>query len=598
MILTIIYFFLIFSGFGLLLIKLFNLKFNNTIEKIFISIGFGLGAFVVIVSILHLIHFPFDYRLFSPLILGIIFMKDIKKIKYNKCDLIAVILFLLMFLLMFYGSTKYPYLEDSDPWGHALSSKYISIEKNAWTPKGFYFHYIDPYPPSYDIMMGILHQTNDSIKTTLKFFNSLLIGLSIIFFYYFAKRFTKNDNVGILSTFVLFCLPCFMSHFIWSQSLAIPLMIISFYCLTRIEEWWWEIIAGIMIASVLLTQPSTAVIFIIMILIFCIIKLIFNTKKFLYSKFLFAGLISIFLSGIYWFTMFFKYGFKGTLEGIGLHATTLTTGDTSGGVIYKLTDFIIAPISTKIDQPIGLGIFIFILLILYLFLLIIYFKKIIKIDSIVIALCWLIFTFLGVMGNALPFKLFPHRFWVYFSISVAIMVGEFLYSLFSTIKNRNYYIGYIVIVIILIGILLTSFFPKLTVNTSMWPSGPHVYPNEIEGLYNLDTLPYNTKVFNYFYERDLTMVGMDKLSLEWESQVIEFRKTLINSTVDEVYDFLKENDYEYLYISGAAFRNGAYWYGENVTINNLNNLINSVSLYTDKFFTLYTTQGTILIKVI
>jgi len=601
MITSIVYFFSLFLGIGLIISKLIKLDIENSIEKIFISIGIGLGVFPLLVCIMHLLHIPFDYRLFLPFFLGLIYLKDIKQFKFDKYDLIAVSLFIMMFFCMFYGSTKYSYLEDSDPWGHALSSKYVSIEKNAWTPEGFYFHYIDPYPPTYSIMMGILHQTNNNIKTTLKFFNSLLIGLTIIFFYYFSKKYINNKIIAILSTFIIFSLPSFMSHFIWAQTLAIPLMIISFYMLETLKNYKYYILCGIIIAGVLLTQPSTAVIFTIMIAIYFMIKIIFIIKEqrtIDILSILYTSIVCIITAGIYWFSMFSIYGFNGTLDGIGLHTNTLGSGDTSGGVIYKLADFVIPPLTTKIDQPIGLGMFIFFILIIYFVLIISNYKKFITLKKSLITFCWLIFTFIGVMGNALPFKLFPHRFWVYFSIPIAIIVGELIYSIYEYIKtNYNKYFGYIFVVFIIFGVLLTSAYPKFIVNNSYWPAGPQV-GNQIQGLYYLDTLPLDTKVFNYYVDRDLWMTGMNKLSYEWKPEIIQFRKTLINITIQELYNFLKENNYEYLYISTMAYENFVYWYGENNTINHLNNLVNSLNLNTDNFINIYNKQNILIYKII
>ena len=92
---------------------------------------------------------------------------------------------LVVFAFTFYiygsGAFNYPYLEDDDPWGHAEGVKYMAIEKNAFGPGTEYTGYINPYPPTYDTLMGILHQTNDSVYWTLKFFNALIISLSVIY---------------------------------------------------------------------------------------------------------------------------------------------------------------------------------------------------------------------------------------------------------------------------------------------------------------------------------------------------------------------------------------------------------------------------------
>ena len=92
------------------------------------------------------------------------------------------------------GAFNYPYLEDDDSWSHAMGVEYVSIEKTVFEKTSVGFHYIDPYPPAYEMLFGIIHQTNDSIYWTLKFFNALIISLSIIFFYFFAKVLSKSPK--------------------------------------------------------------------------------------------------------------------------------------------------------------------------------------------------------------------------------------------------------------------------------------------------------------------------------------------------------------------------------------------------------------------
>ena len=129
------------------------------------------------------------------------------------------------------GAFKYPYLENNDPWSHAKGAEFISIQKTAFDPNPFdttnALTYVDPYPPSYDIFMGVLHQTSQSLNWTLKFFNSLIISLGILFFYYFAKSFIGDEQKALYATFVLAMIPCYPSHFIWAHSLVITLFFLK-----------------------------------------------------------------------------------------------------------------------------------------------------------------------------------------------------------------------------------------------------------------------------------------------------------------------------------------------------------------------------------
>ena len=595
MIVTLLYFFFVFLGLGIIISNIFKVKYRKTTEKIIMSLGIGLGAFPILACMFHILHLPIHYFMFLPFIFGNLLWIKEREFKYDWQDFIVFGLFILLLIVLLKGSFGYEHLADDDSWGHALGAKFISIEKTAWVPENFYLHYVDPYPPSYEILMAILHQLNNSVSWTLKFFNSLLCGLAILFFYFFCKVFTNNKMVSLYSTFILFCIPCFMSRFIWAQTLAIVIMIVAFYLLIKIENYKDMIITGVVICGVFLTQPSTSVVFLIMLGLYYLVNLFYFPKK--SFNIFYAIAFGIILSLIfYWLPMFSIYGVSGTLEGIGLHSNTLTTGDTSYGVKYGLKDFIVAPIVSKMDQPTGLGIFIFFMLVLYLFVILINRKKLFKMKHLVITLIWFMFTLFGVLGNSLPIKMFPHRFWVFFAIPVSILVGEVMFGMGELLKKN--YQKVIIIGIIIIGVLITSFIPKYVVQNSVWPAGQQIQGNEYQGIYYLKTLPPNTKVFNYYFERDLWVIGVDKLSYEWKSNVIEFRKILINSTTEELYSFLKENEYEYLFISGMMLRNGAYWYGENATINHLNGLLNSVSLNSNMFIKVYESQGSLLYKVI
>ena len=86
-----------------------------------------------------------------------------------------LVIFAANFYIYASGAFKYPYLEDDDSWAHTFGAKYVSMGNNVFEKDIEKLRYINPYPPSYDIWMGILHQTNDSMYWTLKFFNAFII---------------------------------------------------------------------------------------------------------------------------------------------------------------------------------------------------------------------------------------------------------------------------------------------------------------------------------------------------------------------------------------------------------------------------------------
>ena len=223
---TIILFFVYTYGLGFSL-TYFLKNAENFWERNLMRIGIGLGSMVVLGILLNFLHLPIDWKIFLVVSLILPFYDLFKRIKTKTIPKINIPLtksnlFVLIVLLIFIGTLfmyasgafKYPYLEDDDPWNYAKGVKYIALEKTAFEPEGFdekgIFHYIEPYPPGYSLIMGVLHQTSESISWTLKFFTSLIISLSIIFFYFFVKKFTDDKSKALFATFVLAAIPCFL----------------------------------------------------------------------------------------------------------------------------------------------------------------------------------------------------------------------------------------------------------------------------------------------------------------------------------------------------------------------------------------------------
>ncbi|MCK5260228.1 MAG: hypothetical protein KAJ70_04120 [Candidatus Omnitrophica bacterium] len=625
---TIIFFFVMMLGMGFSLCYLLKLKFDDEFEKIIMYIGLGLGTFVVVASMIHILHIPIDWKIFlgiSVIVPVIAFVKNgfkfgIKEIKITKSTIYtigAICLSLLLLLVYLKGAFGYPYMENDDSWMHAYGAKYIAVEKTAWDNDIMDFKYSDPYPPSYDILMAILHQTNNSMQWTLKFFNSLIVALGIVFFYFFAVRFMKSRKKALAATFVLTMLPCFMSHFIWAQTLALVLFFPAFYCFERDGKWW--IAGAMMVASVLLGQPSTAVFLVIMGSIYWIGNIVvgsFGKQKRVILMLIGGGIIA----GIFWSTMFMTYGLSGTLEGMGFSTGLFDpedagNADTSGGIVYSLKDYMIAPLASKMDQPTGIGVMVFLLVLFTVWMLFMNYKKMLKNGYLLVSIVWLVVIFLGTEGNALPFKLFPHRLWAFLAIPVALLAGEGIIIIAKSFKGKIR-TGVVVLILISISGLypligsdlqgsllgdfnkLTSGTPKYFVETSMWPSGYHIRgPEEIQGFAWLKTLPPDTKVFLYTPYVDSFIIGFDKFSCSWCEEIFEFRKELIDKDLDEVHKFLKENDYEYTIISGMSFRHMAQEWGQNKSQEHIDRLLQDLQNST-KFMPAFQTQAAIVLKVV
>ena len=348
-IITIFLFFIYLWGLGFTG-AYFLKKPENALERNLMYLGVGLGILPILSILINLFRIPLDWKIF--LILSIAFPlyilgkkiknKELKlpslklKIKKSNIALVFVILIALFSLHVYTkGAFSYPYLEDEDPWGHAVGVKYVALEKTAYDPvlTGYendeVLSYMDPYPPSYDIILGILHQTSPDLTWTLKFFNALIISLGFIFFYLFAKLFMGSRNKALLATFILAAIPSYLSHFIWAHSLVITLFFPTMYAFEKIkEDKKWAVIAAISLGSIWvaqnLSQPLKLTSLIaIYFIVSCIVM-----RKFLKTEF-YAIVAGGILSFAWWGAMINKYSFKGF---IGIWQPRLVTEATTSAV--------------------------------------------------------------------------------------------------------------------------------------------------------------------------------------------------------------------------------------------------------------------------
>ncbi len=548
-------------------------------------IGIGLGLFLFFGFLLNLARVPLDWRIFlgaSILILAVRLFVDYRKkelfsfkVNFNLYSILMLVLFFATLYMYITGAFAYPYLEDDDSWSHAIGVKFVSMEKTVFAGKNSVFHYIDPYPPAYDMFMGIIHQTNDSVYWTLKFFNALLVSLPIIFFFYFTKSLARSSRKAFYSAFVLFAIPAFMSHFIWSIAITMPLFFISFYCIGKVNDdknWW--ILSALVIMPTITSSPTHSTYFGFFLIIYFVARLIVE-RKFLIYEF-FAGATGIILSFLlWWIPTIMTHGFSGVIRIIGPaggpRAGYLSIEGTSDRV-YSLSDFL-CNISTPcyngqnmINSPIGIGIIVSVLCVVGLFLLFLRQKEAFKNKNyyFFVAVIWFFFSFYAVNSSESPVKLSPFRTWMLFAIPVALMAAEainFIYLLIKSlssklIKKENIVLGVSAFLIVGLGysIFVTSFAPKYKVNTANWPPGAFwASTDEIQGyIWFKDNIPAQSKVFTF--SNNGLIIGLDKFICHWCPDVRDFQSNGIGKSPDEIYSWLKKNDYKYLIVDGQTVK--------------------------------------------
>ena len=574
---------------------------DNFLERNLMRIGFGLALLPFLGLVLNLAKLPAHWLIL--LVLSLIYpvyylFKNFKSFhpafKLTKTNL-NILLMLLIFLGSFYiygtGAFKYPYLEDDDSWSHAVGVKYASIEKTAFTSNGKLFHYMDPYPPTYDLLLGILHQTNDSVYWTLKFFNALIISLGFVFFYFFAAEFMGSPRKALFATFVLASVPAFLSHFIWALALSVPLYFVTFYAVEKIkhDKKWW-IVAALVMVTTLTSSPTHSAYFGIFFVLYFLAKMALERKFLLYP--LLAGFSGVLLSFlVWWLPMILRYGVTGVLRGVGLasYGGVLNVGGTSNRT-YTLGDFIWTKTTNMINNPIGIGIVVSLLVLIGVIALLIRYKRLLQPEHhwLAISLIWFLMALYAVNAANMPIKLSPFRAWMILAIPVSLLAAEggaFLAGFLGTKGALRAGL----FLLLLAGVFFTSTYQKYTVNTAVWPPGAFWTSfDEVNGyVWMKDNLPPNTAVFTFV--NNGPVIGMDMYTCHWCDDVRSFQEGGFNASADETYGWLKQRSYSYLTIDGQTAKK----FGAEAANTKVNELLSS-----NRFTVVHNNQGFLLLGLV
>ncbi len=554
---SIFLFFLYTYCFGYAATKLLKNS-EDFFERTFMRIGIGLGVFVVVGIILNALHIPLDWRIFLalsvlPAAAVAIFHYYVKKQHFNlkltfkKSDLATFfVLGVFLFSLYMYagGAFKYPYLENEDPWGHSVGAKYVSIEKKAFDTPIYNFSYMDPYPPGYDILMGVLLQTDVSVQFVLKFFNALIIALGIVWFFFMSRSFVGSWKAAFAS-FILAMLPSYFTHFIWAHTLVIALFFPMVYAFWMIKEnKYWIFPSSVLVASILLTQPDQPLKLAVMLFLFVAVRGWQEKKIPVYE--VAAGFMGVVLSLVWWATkassMFiYALGIAG--------GSAFKAGGGSASRAYSIGDFLF-PSQRLINVPPGFGLVVSLLLVAGLIIIALNYRKVISREKPWIALIvlWFLFTFIGTNTETfqLPFGLNPFRFWLLLAIPVALIAAEGAWFISSIVRMPSVIkIG--ILIFLGFGIFLTSGLFKYEINTSPGWYTALDRQYELPAYLWLTNLPTNTKVFTNIDESFI--IGMDKFSCAWCPEVIDFKKDFFSRSPKEISSFMKANGYRYVLIN-------------------------------------------------
>lgn len=563
---SIIVFFIYLYGFG----KLFFYRRLTLVE----TMAIGLAAIPIIALILNALHIPLDWRIFLGLALIAPCYQFLQwwragrswpKIKLKRPSwqtLLVLTVFIFTIAIYCWGPFQYNWFEDDDPWSHAAGIKYIAIEKNLNAPDGT-FQYLNPYPPGYDLLFGILHQISPSIYWTMKFFNGLIICLGFLFFYMFAQELTKNKSKAALATFFLALIPCYLTHFIWAHSLVITLFYPAFYFLLKtFKKKRYILPASICCAAIALVQPTQPIKFAIMA---GLLIIAFASQKIKWKNISILLIATLSLIALWWGPVLTKT-FLGKSQ-ITFRAGEKITGavnETSGIIpglfspntgsatqAYSWEHFIFIADPNLINNPTGLTPMFFILAVIGIIFAII---KLLKKDDpdkpyLLTIIFWLTFTFLGInsMTFNLPIGLFAFRFWMLFAIPIVLLCAEAIYSLEKFLQFKW---NKILVIALLLAATTRATFPfKWWFNTNEWSYGVHWASDEdIDGyIWMREKLPVNTKIFSF--TDNVLVLGHDMRADFWTDDYKQRFENAFEKDINTLHTNLSEKKYDCIIIS-------------------------------------------------
>jgi hypothetical protein len=558
----------LFTMFGLGYAALLLLKPKPLIDTILLSFALGLAVVPIAILVIRILHLPLDIRLLiflaaiGPAVGIITGHKPQGAVTLTRYAMLGmtVIACMLLFAMMLIGANKYPYLEDDDPWSHAVGAHYVALQKTTAQEQG-YSHYLEPYPPYYTALMGVLHQANADLQWVLKFFNALIIGMSLIAVYYAFEALSSDTLKAGVGAVIIGALPIYMSHFIWSQTLAIPVFFIALWALAELaststitsatsgwkrlhkENMFW--LAMLLVWSATIIQPSSAAVFAILFVAYAAaMLLIVRPLPIAQAAAVVGGGI---LSAITWLGFILLYGWERSGPQIGISKQLVGAGDTSGGLVYSLRDIVFAPSSSKIDQATGIGLLVTILVLIAIIAFLINWRKLFtaKNTTRVVMLVWLVISLVGIQGNALPFKLFPHRFWVFLAIPAAYLAADAIILIAQSVRKEMAKLA--IIAALTLFVILTSIGPRLDVQQATWPPGAMWSSGEEVAAYvQLKQIaPAQTSAFALCTNDD-RLIGMNMHSAPWNSEQQALKRNIHALTGAEIAAFMDNHKIEYV----------------------------------------------------
>ncbi len=534
-------------------------------ERLALAFPVGLGLWPPAVLVLRLFHLPLDWRLMGSLglagvALAIADRRPAPAVPRARMASLAAAAALAAALagVMYSGATRYPYLEDDDPWQQAVAVRWAALQKTTVQPDPPVTLYLEPYPPHYAALMGVLHQVNPDLKDVLKFFNALIVGISVLSAFIAFEALSGSAAKALAASALLAVSPSYMSHFIWAQTLAIPVFFAAVWALAGLPagaRWWadgpsW--LALLLVWSATVTQPSSAAVFALLLVVAAAVRAAAARARGEaiprpeVAAIAAAGAASL----ASWLVLM-----RRQIAHYASQPGAFQRGqgdDTSGGLVYGLRDLLFE-YGNKIDQGTGLGWATVALVVIALVALVARWRQDPPADrsTRLVMVAWLVIGLLGIEGNALPWKLFPHRFWVFLVIPVAYLAAEGAAALADLALGKWARAG---VLVVAVGVAFgTNLGPRLDLQTGVWPPGVGWPGPDQLGAWveTAGHLPPWTGVFAPCF-RDEYLIGLNLHAEPWDPALRGLRERLASTDGRELAAVMAARGYPYLVLEASC----------------------------------------------
>jgi len=160
------------------------------------------------------------------------------------------------------GATRSALFEGRDPWGHALGVAYIldtGMLRQA-DPSWPVAHYVDGYPPLFDVLLAVPSGLAGSIAHPLMAATAVIVGLAVVALWSAARRLSGSDETAMVAALLYAALPSNLTRQVWSHGLAVVFFLAAAGCfagLRRSRRWLWP--GGCLVAGALLAAPTQGI---------------------------------------------------------------------------------------------------------------------------------------------------------------------------------------------------------------------------------------------------------------------------------------------------------------------------------------------------